>query len=130
MAQAERPLSPHVLDYKLQLTSVLSIIHRMTGVGLAAGALFLTWWLIAAATGPEAFDTAQAFFGHPLLGYPVLFGFSVCLFYHLCNGVRHLVWDAGYCFEIENVYRGGWVMLVAAVVLTVLAWVIGLGLRG
>ena len=129
MAQAERPLSPHIFIYKPQLTSVLSIIHRMTGVGLAGGALFLTWWLIAAATGPEAFDTAQAFFGS-WLGYLVLLGFSYSLFYHLCNGVRHLVWDVGYCLEIENVYRTGWVMLVASLVLTALAWVIGLGMRG
>ncbi len=129
MARTERPLSPHILIYKPQLTSVLSIIHRMTGVGLAVGTLFLTWWLIAAATGPEIFEWTQGFYGS-WLGYLILFGFSVCLFYHLCNGVRHLVWDAGYCFEIENVYRTGWVMLVAAVVLTVLAWVIGLGMRG
>ena len=129
MAQSERPLSPHLQIYKPQLTSVLSIVHRLTGVVLAIGTLFLAWWLIAAAAGPEALDSAQAFFGS-WFGYLVLFGFSCALFYHLCNGIRHLVWDAGYCLEIENVYRSGWTMLVAAVVLTFLAWLIGLNVGG
>ncbi len=129
MAPAQRPLSPHLQVYKPQLTSVLSIVHRLTGVGLAVGTLFLTWWLIAAAIGPGAFAAAQAFYGS-WFGYLVLFGFSVCLFYHLCNGVRHLVWDLGYGFDIENVYRSGWTMLAAAVTLTVVAWMIGLGIGG
>ncbi len=129
MAAPQRPLSPHLQIYKPQLTSVLSIFHRMTGVGLAVGTLFLAWWLLAAAAGPGPFAAAQGFFGS-WFGILVLFGFSVCLFYHLCNGVRHLVWDAGYCFSIENIYRSGWTMLVAAVVLTFLAWLVGLGVAG
>ncbi len=129
MAAPQRPLSPHLQIYKPQLTSVLSIFHRMTGVGLAVGTLFLAWWLLAAAAGPGPFAAAQGFFGS-WFGILVLFGFSVCLFYHLCNGVRHLVWDAGYGFSIENIYRSGWTMLVAAVVLTLLAWLVGLGVAG
>ncbi len=129
MAAPQRPLSPHLEIYKPQLTSVLSIVHRMTGVGLAVGTLFLAWWLLAAAAGPGPFATVQGFFGS-WFGILVLFGFSVCLFYHLCNGVRHLVWDVGYCFSINNIYRSGWTMLVAAVVLTFLAWFVGLRVAG
>ena len=129
MAQPQRPLSPHLEIYKPQLTSVLSIVHRLTGVGLAVGTLFLTWWLIAAAIGPGAYQTTRAFYGE-WYGYVVLFGFSVCLFYHLCNGIRHLAWDLGYGFEIVDVYRSGWAMLAASVTLTAVAWMIGLRIGG
>ena len=129
MAQGERPLSPHLEIYKPQLTMVLSITHRFTGVGLAVGTLFLTWWLIAAAMGPEAYAFTQWIYG-TWLGYLVLFGFSVSLFYHLCNGIRHLFWDVGLGYEIETVYRSGWSVLAATAVLTFTAWVIGLGVAG
>ena len=129
MAHPKRPMSPHMFIYKPQLTAMLSIIHRMTGVGLAAGTLFITVWLLAAAWGPAAFDWVQEFYGS-WLGILVLLGFSVCLFYHLCNGVRHLLWDLGFCLEIEDVYRSGWVMLCATAVLTFTAWMIGVGIMG
>lgn len=129
MAQRERPLSPHLEIYKPQLTMVLSITHRFTGVGLAVGTLFLTWWLIAAAMGPEAYAFTQWIYG-TWLGYLVLFGFSVSLFYHLCNGIRHLFWDVGLGYEIETVYRSGWSVVAATAVLTFAAWVIGLGVAG
>ncbi len=127
MTQHKRPMSPHLMIYKPQLTSVLSIIHRGTGVGLAVGTLFITWWLVAAALGPGPYEATRELYG-TWIGQLVLFGFSVCLFYHLCNGVRHLLWDMGFLFEIEDVYRSGWVMLCASVVMTFVAWSIGLGL--
>ena len=129
MAQPKRPMSPHMFIYKPQLTTTLSIIHRMTGVGLAVGTLFITVWLLAAAWGPAAFDWVQGFYGS-WLGILVLFGFSVCLFYHLCNGVRHLLWDIGYCLDIVDVYRSGWVMLCATAVLTFTAWKIAASIAG
>ena len=129
MAQGERPLSPHLEIYKPQLTSVLSIVHRMTGVALAGGTLFLTWWLIAAAMGPEAYAFTQWIYG-TWLGYLVLFGFSVSLFFHLCNGIRHLFWDVGLGYEIETVYRSGWTVLAATAVLTASAWIVGLAVAG
>ncbi len=129
MTHPERPLSPHLQIYKPQLTSVLSILHRITGMGLAFGALLMTWWLVAAAAGPEAFEATQAIFGS-WLGYLILFGLSFALFYHLCNGIRHLVWDAGYCLDIEGVYLSGWIMLAGAFGLTALAWAVGLAVGG
>lgn len=126
--RSERPLSPHLQVYRPQLTSALSIFHRITGVFLALGTLLLTAWVVAAATGPEAFAAVQGFIGS-ILGYLLLLGWSAALFYHLANGIRHLFWDAGYGFELANVYRSGYAVLIATGVLTLLAWVIGLILQ-
>ncbi|MEQ8862750.1 MAG: succinate dehydrogenase, cytochrome b556 subunit [Thalassobaculum sp.] len=125
MSVDRRPLSPHLQVYKPQLTSVLSISHRITGVALAVGTLLLAWWLIAAAAGPDAFAVVQGFLGS-WLGYLILFGFSYALMYHLCNGIRHLFWDAGYGFELETVYKSGWATVIASAALTVIAWAIAI----
>ncbi len=90
MATDNRPLSPHLQVYRPQLTSVLSILHRITGVALAIGTLLLVWWLIAAAAGPGAYDAAQGFIGS-ILGRLLLLGWTFALFYHLANGIRHLL---------------------------------------
>lgn len=124
MAVQERPLSPHLQVYRPQLTSILSIVHRLTGIALAVGTLLLAYWLISAAAGPEAFDSAQWFMGS-ILGQLLLIGWSFALFYHLANGVRHLFWDAGYGFDLETTYRSGQVVVVAAGALTVLTWIVG-----
>lgn len=120
-----RPLSPHLQVYKLPLTAVMSITHRITGVGLAVGTLLLTWWLVAAAVSPEAFARAQGFIGSGI-GLLLMFGWSAALFYHLCNGLRHLVWDAGQSFELADAERNNKIVLGAAVALTVLTWIVGL----
>lgn len=121
MASRTRPVSPHLQIYRWQLTSVLSILHRLTGVALAVGTLLLVYWLIAAAMGPAEFATAQALLGSPV-GQVLLFGWSLALFYHLANGIRHLFWDAGLGFELTTVYRSGWAVLIATLLLTLAAW--------
>lgn len=123
-APSNRPLSPHLQVYRWQITMSLSILHRVTGVGLGIGTLLIAWWLIAAAAGPEAFATAQGFMGS-FFGRLILFGFTAALFYHLCNGIRHLAWDAGYGFAIPTMTRSGIAVLIAAGALTLLAWVAG-----
>ena len=125
MARPQRPLSPHLQIYRWQWTMTLSILHRITGVGLGIGSLLLVYWLTAAAAGPESFARAQAFVGS-WFGILILFGFSVALFYHLCNGIRHLFWDAGRGFELKTAYGSALAVLAATAVLTVLAWIIGL----
>lgn len=125
MMPASRPLSPHLQIYRWQITSVLSILHRFTGLALSAGTLLLVWWLVALATGPDAFATAQAFVGS-WLGRLLLLGWSFSLFFHLANGIRHLFWDAGYGFEIKTTTASGWAVVVTSVALTVIAWVAGL----
>ncbi len=128
MSAVNRPLSPHLGIYRKQLTSVLSITHRATGVALAAGLLLLAYWLHALAAGPEAYQSAQALLGS-IVGRVVLFAFTLSLFYHLCNGIRHLFWDAGFGFEIENVYRSGRAVVVATILLSLLAWAAGYAAR-
>ena len=123
MARSERPLSPHLQIYRWYLTMALSIGHRVTGIGLALGLVLLTWWLLALASGPEAFATVQAVM-HSWLGVLVLFLYTFVLLYHFGNGIRHLVWDAGYGFDIEVAARSGIAVLVFAGVATVLVWLV------
>lgn len=116
-----RPLSPHLQVYRPQLTSVLSITHRLTGIALAAGALILLYWLAAAASGPEAYAQAQAVLG-TLWMQLLLVGWTWAFFFHLCNGIRHLFWDAGKGFEIKQAYASGYAVIVCSLILTGLVW--------
>ena len=120
--QTNRPLSPHLQVYKPQLTSMMSIMHRATGVALTFGLALIAWWLIAAATSEEAFNTAREFTVSPL-GLIMLLGWSFSLYYHLCNGIRHLIWDMGYLFKIKNAYMAGYIVWIVTFALTVLTWV-------
>jgi succinate dehydrogenase / fumarate reductase cytochrome b subunit len=129
MTQAERPLSPHLQIYKWQLTMVMSILHRATGLALSFGAIFLVWWLVAAASGERNFAAARWFFGS-WLGLIFLLGWCFSFFYHLCNGIRHLAWDAGYGYDIRTAYGTGYVVVAAAVALTLIAYIAGLSVRG
>ena len=119
----ERPLSPFMFPtwYRFQITSVLSILHRFTGIALSVGSILLAWWLVAVAAGGEVFAATRDFITSPI-GLLLLFGWSVAFFYHLCSGVRHLAWDAGYGFELRTAHLSGYAVLAATVVLTVLAW--------
>lgn len=119
-----RPLSPHLQVYKPQLTSITSILHRFSGIALSAGLLYLLFWLMAAAQGAESFDGLQDFNGS-FIGRVLLLGWSVSFFYHLLNGIRHLVWDAGYGFDLPTAYRTGYAALIGAALLTLLAWIVG-----
>ena len=124
MSTGNRPLSPHVFLYKFEWTMALSIVHRMTGVGLAAGTLLMVWWLVAMADGSTSFLTVQTVMAS-WIGRLLLFGWTWALFYHLCNGIRHLVWDTGRGLELPVARASGYVVVLASVVLTVAAWVAG-----
>ena len=124
MSQANRPLSPHLQVYTFHFTMLWSIIHRMTGVGLGLGTVWLAWWLIAAATGPEVFDAVQIFSGS-VLGRLFLFGFTWALVFHTLNGIRHMFWDVGKGFEMATVEATGWAVAIGSVVLTLGIWVYG-----
>ena len=129
MGNSNRPLSPHLQIYKPQLTAVLSIAHRASGIFLVIGTLLLVYWLIALAQGPETYMQAQSFFGS-VFGRLLLLPWVFALFYHLCNGIRHLFWDMGAGFEINTVYASGKMVIVAAVALTVLAYVLAYAASG
>jgi succinate dehydrogenase / fumarate reductase, cytochrome b subunit len=120
-----RPLSPFMLGqyYRFQISSFLSITHRITGVGLAVGTLLIAIWVMSAVAGPEAF-ARFAWFAHSPLGLLLLLGWSWALLFHLCNGVRHLVWDAGYAFDKSSVDTGGLIVVAASVLLTAAVWAI------
>ena len=120
MAQ-QRPLSPHLMIYKPQLTSIMSITHRATGTALALGSLLVVWWIVALATGAEYYNFVQSILTS-WFGQLVLFGFTVAIFYHLSNGIRHLFWDFGYNLTIEGVHRSGYMVLASTVILTALTW--------
>ena len=123
MNHPERPLSPFMLGqiYRLQLTSVMSLLHRISGVVLVVGALGLAWWLMAVAQGGEAYARAAECLASPL-GMIALFGFSLALVYHLLNGIRHLMWDMGHGMTIPEVYRSGYVVAGLTVLLTAAIW--------
>jgi succinate dehydrogenase / fumarate reductase cytochrome b subunit len=124
MAGHPRPLSPHLQIYRPQLTSFTSIMHRITGIGLAVGLLYLVCWLTAAASGLDAFDRLQSFNGS-IIGRLLLLGWTVAFFYHLLNGIRHLAWDAGWGLELPTAYKSGYAVLIGTALLTIAAWLIG-----
>ena len=125
MALRDRPLSPHLQIYRPQLTSVLSILHRLTGIFLCSGAAMLCCWLLTAAAGPEYYSWSQWFLSS-WLGYALLGVWSYCLFYHLCNGIRHLFWDIGQGYSLRATYISGILVLLTSSVLTAAAWGVSL----
>jgi len=124
-AASRRPLSPHLQVYKPQLTSMLSIVHRITGVALTVGSIVLIWWLVAAAGSREQFEYVQGLLNHRL-GQFLLLGWTFALNYHLLNGIRHLAWDMGWGLDIKRTYQTGWAVIGSSVVLTAVVWAIAL----
>lgn len=117
MDRVDRPLSPFWI-YRWQITNTLSILHRLTGVALSFGLIALVAWLVAAASGPEAYRAAaEGVFATTWFKVPLL-GWLFCFFYHLGNGIRHLVWDTGRGFEPAQIRLGGWLVVVAAIAAT------------
>ena len=120
-----RPMSPHLQIYDLPMTAKLSVLHRGTGAALSAGMILLVIALVAAANGESSWNSMQGFLSS-WFGYLVLFGFTATLYYHFCNGIRHLMWDMGKGLELSEVEKSGKVVMVATAVLTCVTWVIAL----
>jgi len=123
-ASRPRPLSPHLQVYRMMLTLVMSGLHRMSGAALYFGMLLLAWWLIAAASGPNAYGTFQWFIGS-LIGRLVLFGYSWALIHHMLGGIRHLIWDTGRGFEPSERELLARATIIGSIVLTLILWAIG-----
>lgn len=121
--ERSRPKSPNIQIYRPQLTSVLSIAHRISGTVLSIAAVGLVAWLIAAAAGPQAYAVAQGTLRSPP-GQIALFVATFAFFLHFCSGVRHLAWDGGYGFELRTIYASGWTVVAASLVLTFAVWII------
>lgn len=120
-SKQDRPLSPHLQVYRLPVTALMSIMHRATGAALSIGTVLVAWWLVAIASGPEAYAIAYDFIASPL-GQFMLFGWSASLYYHTLNGIRHLIWDAGYLFKLKNAYRANYAVLLLTAVFTAATW--------
>jgi len=119
-----RPLSPHLQVYRWYVSMFTSIVHRVTGLAAGVGALLLVWWLLALAAGPDAFSATQAIFS-AWYGRLVLFGITWALFFHLLNGIRHLVWDTGRGFELKTARASGLFVIILSVILSVILWIYG-----
>lgn len=121
--RGNRPLSPHLTIYRLPLTARLSILHRITGVGMVLAAILIVWWFVAAVYSPAYFATADWLLTS-WVGTVVMAGSLWALWYHFCNGIRHLVWDAGRSFDLAVTERNNWIVIGASVVLTVLTLIV------
>jgi succinate dehydrogenase cytochrome b subunit len=126
---AERPLSPHLQIYRPMLTMMMSIAHRISGVGNSVGFLLLAWWLVAIAAGPDQYAQVSSFFGSHF-GRALLFLFSWSLIHHMLGGIRHLIWDTGAGLDKVNIEIFAWATIIGSTVLTVLLWVVGYWFRG
>ena len=121
----QRPLSPHLQIYKPQITSLLSILHRGTGIVLSIGSIILVLWIVTLTLGESTYLMYSNIINN-WFGKFIIFGFTFALFYHLSNGIRHLFWDAGYGYEIETVHKSGLAVLIVSCVLTILIWYLAL----
>ncbi|HWV54995.1 succinate dehydrogenase, cytochrome b556 subunit [Pseudorhodoplanes sp.] len=120
----ERPLSPHLGIYRMTLTMMMSIVHRITGGALFFGTLLMAWWLLAAAAGPTAYAKVQAFMGS-IIGLLILFGYTWALIHHMLGGVRHLIWDTGRGFGPAEREWLTLATLIGSIGLTLLIWIVG-----
>ena len=124
-----RPLSPNLQLYRPQLTSVLSILNRLTGILLSVISFALVIWLVAAATGPQVYTVVQAALASRI-GQLIFFGGTFAFFLHFFGGIRHLIWDTVHGFELRAIYMSGWAVVAASIVATVAIWIFKLYIRG
>ncbi len=129
MPTNERPLSPHLQIYKLELPMVLSGLHRITGIALSVGTILLVGWIASAAQSAETFNSLSQFLGS-FIGQFLLFGWSFSLIYHSVSGVRHLLWDTGRLLEVEQIKSSSIIVIVLSLILTLIAWVLAGGFPG
>ncbi len=127
--EARRPLSPHLQIYRPMLTMMMSIAHRISGVGNAIGFVLLAWWLLAITSGPETYTTVNGFFAS-IFGRFLLFMFSWGLIHHMLGGIRHLIWDTGCGLDKQSIEIFAWGTIIGSTVLTLALWIAGYWLRG
>jgi succinate dehydrogenase / fumarate reductase cytochrome b subunit len=127
-AQA-RPRSPHLQIYRMRITMLMSIVHRITGAALYFGTLLLAWWLIALASGPGYYAFVTGLLAHPI-GLVVLIGYTWALIHHMLGGIRHLIWDTGRGFDLATADVLCWLSLAGSLALTAAIWLVVLSLKG
>ena len=119
----QRPLSPHLQIYKPQITSILSILHRGTGIALSIGSVILVSWIVALTLGENTYLMYSNLINN-WFGKLIIFGFTFALFYHLSNGIRHLFWDAGYGYDLKHAYISGVAVIISSLLFTSMTWLI------
>jgi succinate dehydrogenase / fumarate reductase cytochrome b subunit len=122
-APRERPMSPHLQVWRWHITMASSIAHRVSGVALYVGALIAAAWALSLAGGPDSYATFKALLGSPL-GKLVMFGLTACTFYHLANGIRHLVWDTGHALDVKSANASAVFVFAFTAAATVAIWVV------
>ena len=122
MSSDQRPTSPHLTVYKPQITSILSILHRLTGVALYAGTALMVWWLLMLAYWPSDYNDLKECLTS-WFGRVAMVGWTLAFYYHLGNGIRHLFWDAGLGYSLPQLTRSGWLALAFSVAMTALTWI-------
>ena len=127
MNDSKNPLSPHLQIYRWQISSLLSIIHRITGILNLLGLIFISAWISSAGIGENLFEYFSVFL-KSFIGKFILIGFTWSISYHLLSGIRHFFWDLGYGYEIKTVNISGVIVIVSSLLLTVFLWLIGRGL--
>ena len=121
MADTQRPLSPHMGIYKWQVQMVTSIVHRATGIALSVGTLLVLWGVYSLASGEDSYNQFKTCIGSPI-GLVLMFGWTWALFYHLCNGIRHLFQDGGMGYAIPQFVRSSWLSIIGSIVLAIIVW--------
>jgi succinate dehydrogenase / fumarate reductase, cytochrome b subunit len=121
MADTQRPLSPHMGIYKWQVQMVTSIVHRATGIALSVGTLLVLWGVYSLASGEDSYNQFKTCIGSPI-GLVLMFGWTWALFYHLCNGIRHLFQVGGMGYAIPQFVRSSWLSIIGSIVLTIIVW--------
>jgi len=121
MADTQRPLSPHMGIYKWQVQMVTSIVHRATGIALSVGTLLVLWGVYSLAHGEDSFNQFKTCLASPI-GLVLLIGWTWALFFHLCNGIRHLIQDGGMGYSIAQFVRSSWAAIIGSVLLTIIVW--------
>jgi len=129
MTMRERPLSPHLQVYKVELPMMLSGLHRITGIALAVGSILLVAWIESAVYSADAFAALSRFLGS-FFGQLMLFGWTFSLIYHAASGVRHLIWDTARLLDVAQILSSSKILLAITIVLTLLAWILGGGFPG
>ena len=124
--RGKRPLSPHLSIYRPLWTMILSISHRITGVGMAVSITMITWWFLALAISEDYFDYANAVMTSVVGGF-ILIVSLWALSFHFCNGIRHLFWDAGKGLDLGTAYKSGLAVMAGSVVLTIIGILVAKG---
>ena len=127
MNDSKNPLSPHLQIYRWQISSLVSITHRITGILNLLGLIFICAWISAAGIGENLFECFSVF-SKSFVGEFILIGFTWSMSYHLLSGIRHFFWDLGYGYEIKTANLSGMIVILGALILTIILWMIGKGL--